>query len=345
MFNLRRSFLKTLLCIALTAVCACGQTNVPPTTGLTQILDNITNPDGTPFNGTVVVTWNGFSSSGSGPVSRLSASVPVYNGALTVTLIPTTTAPSGTYYVAVYNSTDGSVSWSEVWQVPPSATPLNLSAVRQSSTEGSGSSGPPPTGGVQYATLPIAIAQVTDLSADLASLNLQLTTLAATVTTLGAGASSILFIDAETPAGAINSLNSTFSLTQAPAPASSLSVYENGLLLLSAVDFSLAGASITFATGHLPQTGDTLEAYYRVPGAAGPAPSFADGETPGGAVNGANATFTLAAAPNPAGSLKLSNNGVLLMPVHDFTLAGATITFVAGAIPQAGDLLQAAYRH
>ncbi len=37
---------------------------------------------------------------------------------------------------------------------------------------------------------------------------------------------------------------------------------------------------------------------------------FADAETPTGAINGSNVTFTLATAPNPAASLELHNNGV-----------------------------------
>ena len=62
-------------------------------------------------------------------------------------------------------------------------------------------------------------------------------------------------------------------------------------------------------------------------------------------MNGSNAAFTLASAPNPAASLRLYNNGLLLKGTNDFTLSGATITFVTGTLPQSGDLLQAGYRH
>ncbi len=71
---------------------------------------------------------------------------------------------------------------------------------------------------------------------------------------------------------------------------------------------------------------------------------FADAETPTGAINGSNVTFTLATAPNPAASLELHNNGVAQEPGIDFNLAGATITFLAGSIPQTGDSLLAWYR-
>lgn len=56
-------------------------------------------------------------------------------------------------------------------------------------------------------------------------------------------------------------------------------------------------------------------------------PNFADGEIPGGAVNGSNVTFTLAHTPSPALSLELFVNGQLLSPVGvDYTLVTATIT-------------------
>ena len=145
-----RPVLITILIVAtLVARGAFAQTN------LTQILDTITNPDGTSFNGTVVITWNGYSGSGSGTVSRLSTSARVYNGALSVLLVPTTTASPGTYYQVAYASSNGTTTWTETWQVPPSTTALTVAAVRQTSTEGttSGSGGGNGSGGTQYATL------------------------------------------------------------------------------------------------------------------------------------------------------------------------------------------------
>jgi hypothetical protein len=173
-------------------------------TNLTQILDTITNPDGTLFNGTVVITWNGYSGSGSGTVSRLSTSARVYNGALSVLLVPTTTASPGTYYQAVYTSSNGTVSWTETWQVPPSTTALTLAAVRITSTEGSGTT---TTGGGsgsnQYATLPIAISSVTNLASSLSTINTNLSTIQTNDTALSATVSGL----ATTVAG----LNTTVS--------------------------------------------------------------------------------------------------------------------------------------
>ena len=71
---------------------------------------------------------------------------------------------------------------------------------------------------------------------------------------------------------------------------------------------------------------------------------FIDPETPLGTINGTNAIFTLSRAPNPAGSLLLYRNGLLQKAGADFNLSGATVTFVAGAIPQVDDILTAVYR-
>ncbi len=73
--------------------------------------------------------------------------------------------------------------------------------------------------------------------------------------------------------------------------------------------------------------------------------SYADGEAPSGTIDGTNAVFTLAGTPSPAESLVLIRNG-LVMTAHgfDYTIDGATITFVPGAIPQPGDTLLAFYR-
>jgi hypothetical protein len=71
---------------------------------------------------------------------------------------------------------------------------------------------------------------------------------------------------------------------------------------------------------------------------------FHDAEVPGGTIDGVNDEFTLATAPSPAASLQLIVNGVTQKPGVDFTLSSNTITFVAGAIPQAGDELLSWYR-
>ena len=429
MVNFRQPLIAILMAATLVAASASAQTN------LTQILDTITNPNGTPFNGTVVITWNGYSGSGSGTVSRLSTSARVYNGALSVLLVPTTTASPGTYYQVVYSSSDGTVTWTETWQVPPSTTALTIAQVRQTTTQGTGSGGSSTgSGGGQSVTLPISISDVTNLASSLSSMNTTITGLSssvtslnsttaglnttvtglsstvaglnttvsglnttvtgqgtsitnlttnyntlnttvtadtsslgtvnttvsglstnvtnltnlvnglnATVNTLSAAGSTAVFVDDEVPAGAINGSNTVFSLAGTPAPAASLTLYRNGLEMAPGSDYTLNGSAVTFSGTSLPRTGDTLLAYYRKAG-AGAAVNFSDNETPGGSTNGSNVTFTLASAPNPAGSLRLYLNGLLLDPGADYTLTGSSITIISTP-PQSGDSLAAYYRH
>lgn len=316
---------------------------------LTQIRDTITNPDGTPFNGTVVITWNGYSTTLSGSISPLSTSARIYNGALSVLLVPTTTASSGSYYQAVYTSSSGTVTWTETWQVPPSSNSLSVAAVRVSSTTGSGSSGGTGTsssGSGNYATLPIAISQVTNLSASLSQINTSLLSLQSSISGLNGSASAgVGFVDGETPSGTLNGVNATFTLAQTPAPASSLELYRNGLVQTVGVDYTLSGNTITFLTADIPGGGETLQAYYRTTSGTGATINFADAEVPGGTINGTNLTFTLAWAPSPAVSLKLYKNGMLLEQPNDYSLSGSTITFVSAAVPQTGDSITAYYRH
>ena len=72
---------------------------------------------------------------------------------------------------------------------------------------------------------------------------------------------------------------------------------------------------------------------------------FADLETPGGAIGGGNAVFTLEYMPI-TGSVHLWLNGILMAPGagNDFTISGQTITMEAGMIPSSGSRLLASYR-
>jgi hypothetical protein len=74
-------------------------------------------------------------------------------------------------------------------------------------------------------------------------------------------------------------------------------------------------------------------------------PSFSDFEVPVGTLDGVNTVFTLTFAPSPAGSLMLFRNGLRLEIGQDYQIAGSTITFFLGSVPQPGDLLVASYRY
>lgn len=345
MVKLRHLLPALIISSTLITTCAVAQS-------FTEIRDTVLDANGSPFTGRVVITWNGFTGPSGGTVSPLSTSAKIYNGALSVLLVPTTTASAGTYYQAVYNSNNGLVTWSEIWQVPPSPIPLTLSQVRQSSNQGGGNGGTTGGGGtgsgpIQFATLPISIDEVTNLSADLASINSSISSLTTQLNNLGLASSTTnaVFVDAETPTGTLNGTNTTFTLANPPSPGGSLTLYRNGLIQSNNIDFTLSGTAITFNAGSIPQAGDILQAYYRIAG-TGPTATFSDAEIPGGIADGVNLAFTLAATPNPASSLKLYKNGVLLQLNSDYTLSGSTVTFVNATVaPQAGDKIIANYRH
>lgn len=154
---------------------------------------------------------------------------------------------------------------------------------------------------------------------------------------VGAGPASIAdFVDNEVPSGAIDGVNVTFVLAFTPTPATSLELYQNGLLLVEGLHYTLAGATIT--TSVAPSVGDNLVAFYRKT-----AFNFADNETPAGTIDGVNVTFTLAHSPSPTGSLQLYQNGLLLIQGTHYTLAGSTITL--SVAPSVGDNLDAYYRY
>ena len=310
----------------------------PAQNTLTAIQDTVYNADGTLFNGTIIVTWNGFTAPSGGTIAPHSTSAQIYNGVLSILLVPTTTASAGAYYLATYNSSDGTTTWTETWQVPPSTTPLTLNQVRVPQTGSGSSSGSSGNSGGSI-TLPIPISDVTNLSTTLASLSSSLSTLTTQVSNLTV---TPVFVDGETPGGAINGSNQTFTLANSPSPATSLDLYRNGLVQSVGVDYTISGSTITFLQVATPQSGDILQAFYRAAG-IGPAASFSDDESPAGTENGVNTTFTLSFAPNPALSLRLYRNGILLKQGTDYLLAAATITFATA--PQATDVLVSYYRH
>jgi hypothetical protein len=102
------------------------------------------------------------------------------------------------------------------------------------------------------------------------------------------------------------------------------------------------------ASGALETVTGTPTDCVHVDGSSGPCggaqPGFVDSEAPAGLVDGSNAAFTLAGAPNPSTSLALYRNGVLQKAGLDFTLSSLNISFLAGAAPQPGDTVAANYR-
>jgi hypothetical protein len=340
---------------------------------LTAIRDTISNADGSLFNGRVILSWQGFTAASGASIAPHSTAVTVANGYFSLFLVPTINASQGAGYTAQYESNDGTVLWTEYWQVAASWTPLTINQVRVSSLPGQGNGGGSPGGGGSIG-LPIQESDVTSLVHDLAARPTKAAGYTASHAALidstgsissvsgnssdcvhvdgSSGACGVssgtsvaaAFVDGETPSGIANGANLTFSLNQAPSPAISLSLYRNGIMLRQGLDFTLSGSSVAFVAGAIPQTGDVLMAFYRVAGAA-TAVNFADAEVPVGAINGVNTIFTLASIPNPALSLQLFKNGTLLKPGTDYTLSGAMVTFVPVSLPKTGDVIQAFYRY
>ena len=79
--------------------------------------------------------------------------------------------------------------------------------------------------------------------------------------------------------------------------------------------------------------------------AGGSSVAYADAEDPQGLVNSSNLDFTLVNVPQPASSLLLYRNGLLMTNPTDYSIVnGFTIRFMALSAPQTGDLLTASYR-
>ncbi len=121
---------------------------------------------------------------------------------------------------------------------------------------------------------------------------------------------------------------------------------------MKGVGFGIGRAAVINSAGQIDAAAGSLGDCVRVDGSSGPCgsggsvggSSFADGETPTGAVNGSNTVFTLTASPSPASSLALYRNGLLMRPGTDYQLSGNTVTFFLASVPQTGDLLAAYYR-
>lgn len=376
-----RQLISLLSLSLILGVCALAQTN------LTQIRDTVTNSDGSPFNGTVVITFTGYTgSSNSTSISPLSTSARIYNGILSVLLVPSTTAGSGSFYQAAYHSNDGLTTWTETWSVPVSSSAVTLSAVRTSSnggtSTGSGGSGSGGSNTTTYATLPIAISDVTGLASQLSSLTSSYTNLSGSLTTNTSNVSALqstvsgLSATVTSNNSTLTALNSTVSglnssVSSNSGSLTSLTSVVNGLVptvnsnngsitsltstvngmssTVSANNSALLGLNTTVSA--LSTTVTNLQNSVASLGSSTGSSSgqtisfsFVDSETPGGTIDGSNTGFTLANAPSPLGSLELYRNGLAQTAGVDYTISGKNITFLSGSIPVPTDVLQAFYR-
>lgn len=131
------------------------------------------------------------------------------------------------------------------------------------------------------------------------------------------------FVDGETPSGAFDDLNTTFTLASS-VTSNSLELYLNGQFLSEGDDYTVSGSTITFlSAADSSFSGLPFLAFYRVSNTGA---NYAGNETPSGTIDGANLTYTLAHAP-VASSMRLYSNGLFLSEGTDYTITGTTITF------------------
>jgi hypothetical protein len=329
-------------------------------TPLTTIQDILYTATGSRFSGVVTITWRSFDASDTSNVTTQVHRVQVTNGILYVQLTPTTTAITAASYTVQYTNIGG-IHYAEVWAVPPSAIPLRVRDVRLA-PGAVVTPGPPAATSIQISdviglqnALSLRPTMGTGFAASRAAVVNAIGSVDGAVGTLTdclrvdgssgtcGGAASGLFVDAEVPSGTVNGSNVSFTLAGIPNPAASMALSRNGLLLKQALDYTLSSNSILFLTGAVPQTGDTLVASYRL-AVSLPGVGFVDGETPAGTINGVNNAFTITQSPNPPGSLSVFRSGVRLKSGADYTVNGTSLTFVAGHVPQTGDVLQCSYR-
>ena len=119
---------------------------------LTNVVDTVYLADGTPAQGTLVITWPAFVAASGTAVAAGTTNVTLgANGALNVGLAPNAGAtPAGMYYTVVYQLGPGEVK-TEYWVVP-TTSPANLATVR--TTPGTGTAAQPVS--MQYVNTELA---------------------------------------------------------------------------------------------------------------------------------------------------------------------------------------------
>jgi hypothetical protein len=256
---------------------AMGARTAWATPPLTTIQDQLFRADGTPVNGTLLISWKAFVASDNSNIPANTLREPVSGGLLRVKLVPTTTAITAASYTVMY-LVDGKLTNTESWSVPPSASALAVRMVRTSAPPVA----PPasdtaiqiadvaglsdvladrPAKGSGYLPGRILVA---DTNGDLAGLNGSADQCVRGDGSLGPCGTNPLFVDLETMNGTMNGSNAAFTLARAPSPATSLLLFRNGLLQTAGVDYTLSGSSVSFLPGSVPQPGDMIQASYRV---------------------------------------------------------------------------------
>src|SRR4051812_9730955 len=118
-----------------------------------------------------------------------------------------------------------------------------------------------------------------------------------------------------------------------------------GARLSKGSSFAAGRVAMVNSTGLLDSVSGAASDCVRVDGSSGPCgstpPSFVDGDSLTGIVDGANDSFSVSAAPDPISSLAIYRNGLLQKIGSDYMFSGRTAQFVPAAVPQPGDTLLA----
>jgi hypothetical protein len=271
---------------ALALVLTIGASSALAAPPLTLISDVLYKADGTRFDGVAFIEWKSFDASDTSAVPMQSITLRITYGVVRVQLVPTTNATPGAYYRVRYNS-NGRTQFTEYWAVPSSNTGLRLRDVRIQSPLGGSSTTPPvntailipdvsglreeldarPIKGVGFSVSRVAMINadgaIESVLGNLGDCVKVDGTAGACGTGGGGGSGGPVFVDSETPTGAVDGSNNVFTLTGSPSPALSLQVFRNGILQRAGVDFTLSGVTVTFLTGAIPQSGDVIQTYYR----------------------------------------------------------------------------------
>ncbi|MBN9662953.1 MAG: hypothetical protein J0H49_32440 [Acidobacteria bacterium] len=249
---------------------------------LTQIYDTLYKADGTLFTGSATVTWRSFTAADASNIPTNSITVQVVGGLLRVKLVPTTNASANAHYTVRFNA-DGKVQFTEAWSVPPSDVPVAVKDIRQQAPSwatpvAAAASvvqmidvlGLPealsdrPTKSIAFQPNRVALIDAIGEIAGVSGSPGDCVHVDGTAGACGSGGGSAVgFVDMETPAGAVDGVNSQFALSQIPFPAGSLHLFRNGILQKASVDYVLTGSGITFLAVATPQVGDLLSASYR----------------------------------------------------------------------------------
>ena len=333
---------------------------------LTTIQDTLYKADGTPFNGLLIISWNSFESANLADIVSQSLTVKVVGGNFRVQLVPTTVSNPPTYYTVKYNS-DGKIQFQETWVVGAADTPLRIRDVRASVSPSTPVEPPSQT--------PIQESDVVGLTGDLSlrptkgpgfsagrtalinasgGIEAVIGNPSDCVTVDGSsgpcGGAGPQFSDGEVPGGTVDGANATFTLANPPTPATSLVLFRNGIAQQPGTDYTLTGSSIQFLGGAVPQPGDALLAWYRLPAAGSIGAETAAGPQilcSAAGTNTSSTSFTsLGSCTIPANVLETGDRIELQFDLaHAGTTAGFEYkvfwgsTVLADRVAAAGDVL------